>query len=308
MIEKVLDVGRHYSKKDLSEILNESNLVHVREGVYSCHSSNAYILFVNLNKDSVKSEHKFNDVFYDDVFHWDSQPKQSMKSKAINSLVTGERVAHLFARVYPKHKSKTNPFVYCGGLEYIGSDKEKTKPVHLTFKALDFKDDLEDGSPLLDIYRWKPSHEGRSSDYLYTPSKSFRKKSYTKPNKTEREGLVVSRVGQGWYREQLLNKWGGECPITGCNVIKILIASHIVPWSECKDEERLNVHNGILLSPDVDALFDRHLISFSDKGEMLLSREINRNTLDSLGVPRQVTLPVDADMKPFLAIHRSKLK
>ena len=308
MIEKVLEVGRHYSKKDLSEMLNESNLVHVREGVYSCHSSNAYLLFVNLNKDSAKPEHRFNDVFYDDLFHWDSQPKQSLESKAINSLVTGERVAHLFARIYPKNKSKTNPFVYCGGLEYLGSDKGKTKPVHLTFKVKDYKDDLPQGSALLDIYRWKPSHVGRSSDYTYSPSKSVRGGSYTKPDKTERKGLVVSRVGQGWYRNQLLDKWESTCPITGCSTPKILIASHIVPWSESNDEDRLNVHNGILLSPDVDALFDKHLISFSDEGEMLLSTEINSETLDSLGVPKQAVLPVDEDMKPFLALHRSKLK
>ena len=308
MIESVLNIGGFYSKKDLAEILNESNLVYVREGVYSCHNSNAYLLFVNLNKDFAKPEHKFNDVFYDDEFHWDSQPKQSLESKAINSLVTGERVAHLFARIYPKNKSKTNPFVYCGGLEYLDYDKGKTKPVHLTFKVKDYKDDLPEGSALLDIYRWKPSHVGRSSDYTYSTSKFVRDRSYTKPDKTERKGLVVSRVGQGWYRNQLLDKWESTCPITGCSTSKILIASHIVRWSECNDEDRLNVNNGILLSPDVDALFDRHLISFSDEGEMLLSTEINSETLDSLGVPKHAVLPVDEDMKPFLAIHRSKLK
>lgn len=171
-------------------------------------------------------------------------------------------------------------------------------------------------------YKWvvTPDTEGENRNSIIFKFLSVSKKStihnklysksydHNRPNTTERKGLVVSRVGQGWYRNQLLDKWESTCPITGCSTPKILIASHIVPWSESNDEDRLNVHNGILLSPDVDALFDKHLISFSDEGEMLLSTEINSETLDSLGVPKQAVLPVDEDMKPFLALHRSKLK
>ena len=65
-------------------------------------------------------------------------------------------------------------------------------------------------------------------------------------------------------------------PLTGSDVLKILISSHIVPWSECTDDERLDVDNGILLSPNVDALFDKHLISFSDEGELITSNAISK--------------------------------
>ena len=54
---------------------------------------------------------------------------------------------------------------------------------------------------------------------------------------------------------------------------KILIASHIKRWSDCNEEERLDVNNGILLSPTFDSLFDKHLISFSDEGEILINTE-----------------------------------
>ena len=55
---------------------------------------------------------------------------------------------------------------------------------------------------------------------------------YNLPNKTERKGLVTTRVGQGIYRKMILQKWDDKCGVTGCNIKKILISSHIVPWKD----------------------------------------------------------------------------
>ena len=44
--------------------------------------------------------------------------------------------------------------------------------------------------------------------------------------------MVTSRVGQGYYRQQIIDKWNGMCPITGIDIKSILISSHIVRWSE----------------------------------------------------------------------------
>ncbi|MBV6440931.1 MAG: hypothetical protein EPGJADBJ_02607 [Saprospiraceae bacterium] len=95
-----------------------------------------------------------------------------------------------------------------------------------------------------------------------------------KPNETERNGLVNSRVGQGWYRLNILSRWDNKCAVTGCNIPNILIASHIVPWNQATDEERLDIENGILLAPHIDALFDKHLISFNDDGKIIISHRI----------------------------------
>ena len=51
---------------------------------------------------------------------------------------------------------------------------------------------------------------------------------------------------------------------------------HIVPWKDATSEERLDTENGILLSPDVDALFDGHMISFEDDGRMVVGLEAFR--------------------------------
>ncbi len=64
-----------------------------------------------------------------------------------------------------------------------------------------------------------------------------RKQSYKKPNTTERLGLIVSRVGQGYYRTEILERWENKCSIKDIGLEKISIASHIVPWKKSNDDE-----------------------------------------------------------------------
>lgn len=124
------------------------------------------------------------------------------------------------------------------------------------------------------------------------------------PNRTERRGLVTSRVGQGNYRQKIIEKWGGKCPITNCSILTILISSHIVPWSKSNNRERLDVENGILLSPLYDSLFDRHLISFNDEGELLVSHKLKESDIDELNIKIDSKIPVSNGMKDYLKRHR----
>jgi hypothetical protein len=104
------------------------------------------------------------------------------------------------------------------------------------------------------------------------------------PTVTERSGLVTSRVGQGAYRKRIIHRWEYKCAVTNFNKLDILIASHILPWAQSNDMERLDVHNGILLSPTYDALFDKHLITFDDKGKIILSDKIEHSAYQKIGV------------------------
>jgi 5-methylcytosine-specific restriction protein A len=104
------------------------------------------------------------------------------------------------------------------------------------------------------------------------------------PNITERKGLVISRVGQGAYRKRIIHRWEYKCAVTGFDNLNILIASHIVPWSESTDIERLDVDNGLLLSPNYDALFDQHLISFENNGKIILSDTIEMQAYEKIGL------------------------
>lgn len=116
-------------------------------------------------------------------------------------------------------------------------------------------------------------------------AQQFIKKTATLPQSTEAERWVVQRVGQDLFRAALLDYWRGKCCVTGLAVPGLLRASHIRPWSRCEtDEQRLDVFNGLLLAPHIDALFDGGWISFSDDGTLLVSSTLGTQAGVAMGV------------------------
>ena len=307
---EVLKVGQKYSKKDLSNLLNEPHLKSVREGVASCANSNSYLLFVDLEKEGKEARFHFDDFFEGDFFHWDSQTPQHINTPKIQDIVSGNIVPHLFVRIKQKAKSKTLPFIYCGRLSYDSYEKNTSKPVHIIFQNSDY-DDFTQNANLNEIYRWKPSDAGKTTKSAITKKGTVskeRKAKFKKPDQTERKGLVTSRVGQGFYRQQVVEKWQGKCPLTGIDILPILIASHIVPWSQSNDEEKLDPENGILLSPLFDALFDKHLISFADDGILLISSKISRENFEKLNFKDEIHIDISDSMLPYIRRHRKQFE
>lgn len=129
-----------------------------------------------------------------------------------------------------------------------------------------------------------------------------------KPTETERKGLVTSRVGQGAYRKSIIHRWEYHCAVTGFNKPEILIASHIKPWKDANNDERMDVNNGILLSPVYDALFDRHFISFENSGKIILSNQIETEAYKKLGVSGQEAIrKLNSDNFSYLEQHRNRM-
>ena len=306
---KISEIGSQYSKNDLAVLLDQPSLMTVREGVYSCKNSPSYLLFVDLEKVGKETRFHFDDFFEEDYFHWDSQTTQHIQSPKIQAIVSGDLTPHLFVRIKQKEKSKTLPFVYCGRLVFDTHEPNTSKPTHIIFQNLDY-DDFTNNQNLLEIYRWKPSSAGKSTKSTITKQGSIssgRKTKYKQPNETERRGLVTSRVGQGYYRQQLIEKWDGKCAVSKMDILPILIASHIVPWSEGNDEERLDVENGILLSPLYDALFDKHLISFDEHGKIIISNHISASNVERFGLSTKHEIKITKGMQPYLQRHREKM-
>ena len=125
------------------------------------------------------------------------------------------------------------------------------------------------------------------------------------PESTDRQALILARVGQGDFRKSVLRDWGHRCAVTGSTTTVAIRASHIKPWRSCSDPERLDPHNGIPLVATVDALFDSGLISFSDDGEMLISNKLEPDERAVLGIAnlglRRRPAP---EMVPYLRVHR----
>lgn len=116
------------------------------------------------------------------------------------------------------------------------------------------------------------------------------------------------RVGQDIFRSELLSYWGG-CAVTGCDMSQILIASHIVPWSEASDQERMDVYNGLLLTPNVDRLFDQYLISFDEFGLIQIAPSLSKGSQVVLGIDSHLKLSkVDPKQIPYLKRHLSRFQ
>jgi len=124
---------------------------------------------------------------------------------------------------------------------------------------------------------------------------------------TTRLSLAQARIGQGKYRQDLLQKWGHACAVTGLTSSSVLRASHVKPWKTSNDTERLDPENGLLLSANLDALFDRGLISFADDGQMLIAEELDPAERERLGLPGQLRTQPAPPLKRYLQHHRAQL-
>ncbi|HVU33851.1 MAG TPA: HNH endonuclease signature motif containing protein [Opitutaceae bacterium] len=126
---------------------------------------------------------------------------------------------------------------------------------------------------------------------------------------TERRALVLARKGQGRFKENV-SRFEHACRITRVTNPVHLIASHIKPWRESDNAERLAAGNGLLLTPSIDHLFDRGFISFDDNGDTLISPVADPDALRRMGVnpdaPPQVG-GFNSDQRFFLNHHRTSI-
>ncbi|MFN3712478.1 MAG: HNH endonuclease [Alcanivoracaceae bacterium] len=121
-------------------------------------------------------------------------------------------------------------------------------------------------------------------------------------DQTEKSILVLARRGQGIFRSGLVDYWSG-CAVTGYPDIRLLVASHIKPWSQSDNRERLDSFNGLLLSPNLDKVFDRKLISFNENGAIIISEKLQFP--EKLGIDPNMRIERLTDTHhAYLASHR----
>ncbi len=131
---------------------------------------------------------------------------------------------------------------------------------------------------------------------------------------TEASATVRVRTMRSFFRKVVLAAYNSRCCITGNPVEDLLVASHILPWSEFP-QQRLNPKNGLCLAAHFDRAFDRRLITFDRELRVVLSPVLKRYlpnpAIESEFVRREgqrLTSPdrflPDAD---FIAYHRDQM-
>jgi hypothetical protein len=138
------------------------------------------------------------------------------------------------------------------------------------------------------------------------PLQRFLAKTAALPKTTEAERVIVARVGQDVFREALIEYWDGACAVVPLDVVALLRASHAKPWAKCDtDAERLDVYNGLLLVPNLDAAFDGGWITFDDDGRIRLSPELKPKAADIMALRPDLRLRrIEDGHRKYLAFHR----
>lgn len=91
----------------------------------------------------------------------------------------------------------------------------------------------------------------------------------------DRLRIVKTRVNQSFFRKMVLANYGSKCAVSNIDIPELLIASHIIPWSE-SEKERLNPQNGICLSPLYDKLFDEGFMTLREDYTIVFSQKLSK--------------------------------
>jgi putative restriction endonuclease len=268
-----VSIGVRYDRPTLARLWGYKGLQALSKGVVTEKGSPIVLLFVTRIKQAAFTQ--YNDYISGDQLYWEGEKGHS-NDERIHSARSNGSLIHLFYR-----EIHHTLFEYKGPIELIEFHQETTRPSRATFRIVHDQGSADDIS----------AHEQEIS---------------TIPT-TEQQAIINARIGQGVFRQRLLELWHG-CAVTGVFLPQVLKASHIKPWRFSTNQERLDPFNGILLLPQYDSLFDAGLISFTDDGAILRSRSLGNHDLQFLGIRSRDRLRKVSDSHRFyLAYHRNKI-
>lgn len=162
------------------------------------------------------------------------------------------------------------------------------------------------------FFYWKlfPDFNAMSDPLVFKYGKKANQNTSTAKKEEIDEAIAKTkgRNGQDKYRRDLLDECP-FCPITLISDERLLIASHIKPWAMSNDQEKIDPHNGFILSPLYDKLFDNGLITFTDDKQVLISPWLTKRTVELIGIKTGQMfkqLPMTG-RKKYLDFHRSNV-
>lgn len=252
--------------------------------------SNATLLLVTLEK----GDGGYEDRFEGETFHWQSQYRQSRKSKGLVEINKGSVSALLFVRVVAKRGKNAEPFHYLGGIFLRSMNGDQ--PVDCVFEV---KESLQGRTKAIDrILRWRPLEPNdKLSAALFQAREAAEQEFQATDGKDRRDKelrAIYVRRGQRAFRRKLLKAYGKVCAVTGCKITELLEAAHISPY---RGDHTNKVNNGLLLRADVHTLFDLGLLWINEHSTVQIAKSARRSPYDELhGV--QLRKPAAAADKP----------
>lgn len=272
-----LKFGESYERPYLAKLWGYQSFHAISKGVITPAGTNYIIFFVT--KDKQEALTQYNDYIDGDMLFWEGEEKHSSDKRVIEASKNGDEI-HLFYR-----EVHHTPFVYFGKITLTNFQLNNERPSEFVFKvnSLSYED--------VDVFKEVREHAAE----------------YKTLQVTEQEQVVISRLGQGNFRRNVIRLWG-SCSVTGLQNVSLLRASHIKPWKNSNNNERLTPYNGLLLIPDYDFLFDRGYISFENDGRVLVSHRLSPFARKVFDIHEELELrKVFPENKVYLDFHRSEV-
>nr|WP_298522399.1 HNH endonuclease signature motif containing protein [uncultured Halomonas sp.] len=124
---------------------------------------------------------------------------------------------------------------------------------------------------------------------------------------TQRTQLIQARIGQGLFRSRVA-ELEPCCRVTGVSDSRFLVASHIKPWSQSDNDEKLDGHNGLLLTPHVDHLFDKGYITFDNAGQLQISSQLPASVCQAWKLtPIEAPIALTETQRAYMGYHRKQI-
>ena len=219
-----------------------------------------------------------------DLLFWDGEKGHGSDDRIASASRNGEEI-HLFYRDH-----RPTPFTYYGKVVMVRCNRFSDRPSEFVFNVVKIAAELTHSEPM------RVAEE--PADYAIITEAGM--------NSIDREVTTKSRgIAQRLFRGNLLRLWQGSCAVTNVQEPRVLRSSHIKPWADSNVQEKVDHFNGLLLVPNLDALFNEGLISFRDDGQILLSSDWRKDDQRRMHITPSLRLrTVHPESRQYLEYHR----
>lgn len=259
-LKAFLHVGSEYNYKELAYLIDAAPGYFTQSGVVTKKDEDFLILLINLKKRSDATQYK--DKIYNSTLIWEGQTNRKYAERYIEE---GAHSIFIFAR----ERVEMDYTYYGCAVPIRKRENPAGTPSTVVFDLPEYAQYLENRAPA-NLYDGEEVAD--SSDMWDAPARG-----------TVASAIVNVRTAQNKFRHDALALWNNKCAVSGVTEPKVLVASHIKPWRESTNPERVDPHNALVLSPNYDKLFDLGFITFKPtNGKIVLSDKIKPSDWDRL--------------------------
>jgi hypothetical protein len=277
-----LQIGQGYDRKALAHQWGLAGFQAIGRGVFTPKGANEIFLFVTRERLGWMTPYK--NFLDEDLLFWDGEKGHRSDERIANAARRGEDI-HLFYR-----DQRHTPFTYHGRVMLVRWDRHTDRPSEFVFNVVAIVPELEPAA----------AHQLAEdpADYAVISEAGV--------SGIDRAVVAKTRgIAQRLFRGNLLRLWRGSCAVTRVQEPRVLRSSHIKPWVKSNVREKVDHFNGLLLIPNLDALFNEGLISFRDNGRIMISAQWQPTDQRRMHITPDLQLcALHSQSRPYLEFHR----